>query len=323
MYDATTGINPADQRNWDMPYIISKFDHTTLYCGTYQIYKMTGAPYGVWSPISGDLSDGLGTYLDDLHTITTISESSLNADIIYAGTADANVWVTTDGGGSWNDITDTLPNRYVTSVKASPNNANNVYVAHSGYRNNENIPHIHKSMNNGTTWIDISGDLPQMAVNDILITPGAENILYVATDAGVYYTTNGGTNWNRLGNNMPLMPVFDVEFNTAGSKIIASTFARSVQTIDILSITTGIKNNFSIFPNPATDYIQIKSDDCSIMNEEKISYTIYSLNGKLIKSNTGIKSNLLTISVSDLAKGTYLIQIERKNQTFTKRFVKM
>lgn len=322
-YDCTSGIDPSDRINWDMPYLISKHDNTNLYAGTDKVYKMTGAPFGIWSAISNDLTDGVDMNRDDLHTITSISESPLVANKILVGTGDANVWLTTNDGGSWANITGTLPIRYVTSVKTSPNVLNNLYVAHSGYRDGDNIPHIHKSINNGTNWTDISGDLPQVGVNDILITQGNENLIYIATDIGVYYTLNGGTNWLRLGSNMPMMPVFDIEFNTAKNKIIAGTFARSVQTIDISTIT-GIENNLSsnnfiIYPNPAIDYITISSNQVS----SKFSYEIYNLSGEKIKSEVNQFSNSLKISIDDFAKGTYILVIETEKSKTIKKFVKI
>jgi len=323
-YDATQGIDwMNDVVNWDMPYIISKHNNTTMYCGTNKVYQMTGAPYGTWMPISPDLTDGLGQYRDDLHTITSISESALSSGIIYASTADANVWVTTNTGSTWTNVTRTLPNRYVTSVKASPNVASNVYTTHSGYRDGDNIPHIHKSINYGSSWINISGDLPQVAVNDIIIKEGNENILFAATDIGVYYTVNAGINWIRLGNNMPLIPVNEIEFNKTKNKIIASTFGRSVQTIDISSVSLGIDDNYlndliTVYPNPATDFIKVKLPSIT-----DVAYTIYSLKGDIVKKEELNNKVDVEVQISELPKGTYLIEMLFNKQRVTKHFIKM
>ena len=193
-YDFTTGIDEEDRRSWDMPYLMSQQDNTYFICGTYRIYEMNGAPFGTWSVISPDLTDGPVSE-DRFHVITTVSQSPLNANYLYAGTSDGNVWATSDGS-TWNNVTSFLPERYVTSILASPINSNTVFVTHSGYKYNEFIPHVHKSQDNGQNWTDISGDLPQMAVNDIVVTPGYEDKIFVATDGGVYYTVNGGL---RLG----------------------------------------------------------------------------------------------------------------------------
>ncbi|MGB3075347.1 MAG: hypothetical protein WBB36_08490, partial [Chitinophagales bacterium] len=233
--DFTNGIDFNDRRSWDMPYIMSPSNHTTFFCGTYRMYKMTNAPNGTWSAISADLTDGV-IYGDRFHVITAVSQSPDNANYLYAGTSDGNVWNSLNGS-SWNNVTSALPDRYVTSIHASPNEAATVYVTHSGYKYNDFIPHIHKSINNGQNWSDISGDLPQWAINDVLIVPGDEGKIFVATDGGIYYTENGGTNWNRLGNNMPMLAVYDIEINPVTNKLIAGTFARSIWTIDISNIT--------------------------------------------------------------------------------------
>jgi photosystem II stability/assembly factor-like uncharacterized protein len=322
-YDATNGIDFSDRINWDMPYLISEHSNTNLYAGTDKVYKMTGAPYGFWSAISADLTDGVDAFRDDLHTITTISESPLTPNKIMVGTGDANVWLTTNDGGVWTNITGTLPVRYVTCVKISPNVSNNLYVTHSGYRDGDNAPHIHKSINNGSTWAAIAGDLPQVGINDVLVTTGNENIIYIATDIGVYYTINGGVNWVRLGNNMPMMPVFDLEFNTTKDKVIAATFARSVQTVDISTITGIAKhsaeNELGIFPNPASDFITIHSSEIS----GQLSYEIFDLNGKKVKYSDTYFSGVTKISIADLSRGTYVLSVVNGNKKTIKKFVKI
>ena len=94
------------------------------------------------------------------NTISTVAESPLDEDVLYAGTTDGNVWSTTNGGNNWTNVTSGLPERYVTNIKASPDNPNTVFVCHNGYKDNDNISHIHLSTDNGNNWIDISGDLP-------------------------------------------------------------------------------------------------------------------------------------------------------------------
>lgn len=321
-FDCTTGIDENDRVNWDMPYTIDPFDRSILYCGTERMYKMEGAPYGVWEPISNDLSDG-GS--GRVHTITTLSPSAVSANNIYAGTGDANVWASTNGGTSWNNVTGTLPERYVTAVVASPNLPNTVYVTHSGYREGENIPHVHRSDNNGTGWVNISGDLPQVAVNDILVRNGNEDLIFASTDVGVYYTVNGGLQWNRLGDNMPLMPVFDIEFNTSGTKVIASTFARSVQTCDISSLLTVATNDMDplttaivVYPNPVSDLLNIEMSKKALVQVE-----VHDINGALVWNGVPGEVSSFTIPVKDLAVGTYSVAIRSGNERSNHRFVKL
>ncbi len=313
----------TDRRNWDMPYVFGP-NAFTMFTGTYRVYKNVTNPIDNWTAISPDLTDGI-IYGSRFHTISAIDNSRLNAQHIYVGTSDGNVWRTLNGGSTWDSLQMTLPNRYVTSIHASPNVANNVYVTHSGYRYNSYIPHIHKSINNGTTWINISGDLPQTGINDVLIKAGNENTIFVATDIGVYYTTNGGVNWLRLGNNMPLISVWDIEYDATNTKLIAGTYARSIQSIDVsnLALTTSIKNegiannsSIVIYPNPTSNALTIKT-----MGSTMEAVTIIDAQGKEVM-RPDINFNT-TIDVSSLASGLYFVKATINGKTELQRFVKL
>lgn len=316
----TNGLDDNDRRSWDMPYMMSALDNTIFYCGTYRVYKRTGAPGGSWNVISQDLTDGV-IFGDRFHVITCIGQSPFNANYLYAGTSDGNVWSTLNGS-TWSNMTMNLPNRYVTSVHASPNQEATVYVTHSGYKSSEYIPHVHKSLNNGQQWIDISGDLPQWAVNDLLVVPGNEDKLFVATDGGVYYTINGGVNWNRLGANMPILAVYDIEFNTSNGNLIAGTFARSIWTIDINEITglagavSGI--NLQLFPNPVTDLLQITMP---VSGNRHI--TILDAQGKVMLSQyVDVNAATVKIPVHQLANGIYFVKVTLGKEEVVDRFLK-
>lgn len=225
-------LNTSDRCNWDTPYILSKHHSEQLYSGTYRVYSNV---LGLWSPISPDLTDGV-IYGDAFHTISCVEESPLVADKLFAGTSDANVW-RREPAAAWTNISAGLPTRYVTSVQGSPTLPQRIFVTQSGFRDDEYIPHIHRSDNNGQVWIDISGDLPQVPVNDLLVLPGhADSILFAATDAGVYFTRNRGISWNRLGQNIPFVPVFDLEENPVKHQLIAATYARGLWTFPLDSL---------------------------------------------------------------------------------------
>ncbi len=252
----------SDRRNWDMPYLLKPTDPGTLYTGGSMVYRMTGAPNGSWQPISPDLTDGL-VFAPRFHTISALTASDVNDQNMYAGTTDANVWRSTNGGTTWTNVTAALPNHYVTCVRASPNTANTVYVSHSGYRANNFTSHLHKSTNNGTTWTSIAGNLPNVGINSVLGYPGSDQILFVATDAGVYATRNGGQFWDRVGTNMPVFAVYDLDLDLVNQRLVAGTFARSIQTFALGAIT-GLSADaaapdatVSLYPNPATDRVQI------------------------------------------------------------------
>jgi len=226
-------LGSNDRVNWDMPFFISKHRYDKLYGGTYRVY--VSAVDGGWAPISGDLTDGI-VFAPRFHTISAMSESPVLAEKLFVGTSDANVW-RREPTGNFINITGNLPNRYVTAVQGSPTLPNRIFTTHSGYRDNEHIPHVHRSDNNGSSWVDISGNLPPVPVNDLFVLPNkADSVLFVATDAGVYYTLNAGQKWERLGSNMPVIPVFDLEHNPVRRELVAATFARGIWTFPLDSL---------------------------------------------------------------------------------------
>lgn len=229
----SAALGTGDRTNWDTPFFMSKHIPNRLYAATYRAYAKDSG--GGWGAISGDLTDGiiLGARF---HNVSCLNESPVTMGKLVAGTSDGNVW-RREAAGAWSNITAGLPDRYVTSVHYSPTLSNRIFVTHSGFRDNDNIPHIHRSEDNGATWQDISSDLPQIPVNDLFVLPGyADQVLFAATDVGVYFTTNGGASWGRLGGNMPYIPVFDLEQNPVRKELVAGTFARGIWTFPFDSV---------------------------------------------------------------------------------------
>lgn len=229
----SAALGTTDRTNWDTPFFMSSHTPNRLYAATYRAYARDQG--SGWGAISGDLTDGL--ILDArFHTVSCLNESPVVANKLVAGTSDGNVW-RREANGTWVNISQGLPDRYVTSVHYSPTFSNRIFVTHSGFRDNLNTPHIHRSDDNGNTWQSISADLPQLPVNDLFVVPGfSDQVLIAATDAGVYFSTNAGDNWNRLGGNMPYIPVFDFTHNPVKKEVVAATFARGVWTFPLDSI---------------------------------------------------------------------------------------
>ncbi|MBK8558239.1 MAG: T9SS type A sorting domain-containing protein [Lewinellaceae bacterium] len=249
----TTAFGTGDRCSWDAPFFISKFGVHPLYAATYRAYASSNGQS--WGNISPDLTDG-NIFGDRFHTVTAMSESPLLEGKLFAGTSDGNVW-RREPNGNWSNLTSGLPNRWVTAVVGSPVNVNRIYTTHSGFRDNEDIPHVHRSDNNGQNWTDISSNLPQVPVNDILVLPGyADSILLVGTDAGTYFSLNRGDAWTRLGNNMPFVPVFDLELNIARNEIMAATFGRGIWTMPVdslFSLQSGTNTTVSVSGNIQTE----------------------------------------------------------------------
>ncbi|MBL7765233.1 MAG: hypothetical protein JNJ58_04020 [Chitinophagaceae bacterium] len=318
----TNSLTATDRCSWNTPYFVSQYNPDHLYIGTYQVYKNTSGPVDSWSPISGDLTDGINT---SFHVITALDQSPVNQQVLYAGTSDANVWVTQNDGGTWTQINGALPDRYVSSVKPSPDSVSCVFVSHSGYRNNDSLPHIYYSQNYGNTWTSIAGNLPNFAINDIWVKKGKhDSCIIVATDGGVYATENRGFNWERVGSNMPIIPVYDIEYNPATKRIFAGTFARSMQTMEVDSIfkpkeqsTVGINETLSanairLYPNPCKDYFMIQGK----MEENDLVILLDAFGRRIRTWKAGNSQN--QYSTRGIAEGNYILLISSGQKSYNR-----
>jgi len=113
-------------RNWDMQYIMSSVDPSMLYTGTDRMFRSVSDEVPNWLPISDILVDTMDAFTAVSRNITTLDESPVDAEILYCGTSDGLVWRSMDFGDSWERITNGLPKRYISDVKASRNDASTV-----------------------------------------------------------------------------------------------------------------------------------------------------------------------------------------------------
>lgn len=314
---ATSGISYSDRFNWMSPLALDPSDPAIMYFAGNRVYKSTDHAAS-WTAVSDDLSNGPGLYNQTFGTVTTLSVSEFNGNIIYAGTDDGNVWVTQSGGDNWTKISDELPVRWVTRVAADPYNEATAYVTLSGYRQDEYLPHVFRTTDFGETWEDVSGDLPELPVNDIIIDPDMEGALYVATDAGVYVSWNSGLNWGLLGANLPIVPVCDLKFHDGERMLLAATYGRSMYRIypdDFVGIENFAKSNIDIFPNPASDIISWASDEISAGSD----YTILDISGREIMWG---KLDNNKVDIRALSPGTYLLVVNSGEKTITGKFIR-
>jgi len=317
---ALSGIPGGDTNNWDTAITFDPVDSQILYYGTQKVYKTTNAA-GNWTAISPDLSNGPHSGNLAFGTVSTIDVSPLNSNVIYAGTDDGNVWVTQDGGSNWDLISATLPNLWTTKVLASPENASTVYVTFSGYRYGEDNGHVFKSDDFGVSWNDISSNLPDIPVNDIL--KDSYGNLFLGTDIGVLASLNEGANWEPLGINMPSVVVNDMYIHEETEYLYVATYGRSSYKLDIADNVLGTESvsfasEVKLFPNPTSEYVNI-----SFVNpSERISIVVYNQLGKMVLSKEIASVNSEErISLEGISSGIYYVQITSETAKTTKKLL--
>jgi photosystem II stability/assembly factor-like uncharacterized protein len=325
----TSGFGTGDRTNWSTPIAMDITAPLTLYVGTYRIFKTINGMQS-WTSISGDLTRGPNGRIG---TIATIDVSQSDPSVIYVGTDDAKVSVTQDGGTTWTDVTASLPVRWVTRVTIDPDSANVAFVTQSGYLEDEYSSHIHKTTDFGVTWQDISGNLPDMPVNDIIVDPEVRPYLYIATDAGVMYTSNGGSTWEVLGTDFPTVPVHDLTFHAPTRTLLASTHGRSSYTIDLssfVSVSTpaallpsgfGLEQNFPNPFNPSTTIRFSLPEGDPI----EVKLVIVDVVGKhvstLVEGQLPGGGHEVTWNAAGVASGTYFYKLSTSTGSVTRKLV--
>jgi len=320
--NATTGISSGDRNNWNTPVILSPFNSEVMYYGSNKLYSSNRAVF--WTAISPDLTDGQhpsGSL--SYGTLTAIAASYNNLDVIYTGSDDGNVQVTTNGGTTWTNISAGLPDRYVTSIAMVPNDDNIAYVTFSGFTELDYAAHVFKTADGGQTWTDISANLPGIPVNDIVTYPSA-GLLFVATDLNVWYSDDDGTNWDIVGNDLPLTIIRDLKIHEPTNTLYAGCFGRSMHKYDIGNIILGtndalISEDIKMYPIPARTQFTI---DHQLSSEGMVK--LYDISGKEIKTLfEGIfdASKKINVSTEGIANGHYVVKIISGSKSFSKQIV--
>ncbi len=228
---------PPWRFGWYTPFVISHHNPRTLYVGADRLLKSTNRSAD-WHPISPDLSDPAGGQRAAVPfgTITMISESRFRQGLIYVGTEGGSVWLTRDDGATWSKVSDGLPRKWVSRVVASDHEIGTVYVAQTGYREDDFGTYLYVSRDFGESWTSIAANLPAESVNVIGEDPRYADILYVGTDLGVYVSLDSGGTWHSLCANLPTTPVHDLEVHRRDGEIAIGTHGRSIFVADLAPV---------------------------------------------------------------------------------------
>jgi hypothetical protein len=129
----------------------------------------------------------------------------------------------------------------VSSLYADPHDptGNTVYATIQGF----GVPHLYMSTDGGADWNNISKNLPDLPLNDVLVDPNNSSVVYVASDGGVFVTQNvttcessGGQCWNILGTGLPMAPAVSLAATLAGGGLLrVGTYGRGIWQVPLLS----------------------------------------------------------------------------------------
>lgn len=223
--------------NWQTPILLSSHNQDILYMGSNFLHRSMNQG-DTWEKISDDVTKGAVEGNVAFGTITSISESPLQFGLLYVGSDDGLIHISKDGGVIWTNISISLKKEiskdlWVSRIKASKFKKECVYATLNGYRNDDFKTYVYVSEDFGTTWQDISTNLPQSPVNVILEDTENENILFVGTDNGLFASLDKGKTWGDFSSEMPNVAVHDLVIQPKSKELIVGTHGRSLYKVNI------------------------------------------------------------------------------------------
>jgi photosystem II stability/assembly factor-like uncharacterized protein len=263
-FDRVTGerlqITPmpgADENNynwnWNSPLIISPHDNRRLYYGAERLFRSDDRGES-WTAVSGDLSRKIDRnkleVMDRVWSVDAIAknvststygaliavdESPLVEGLIYAGTDDGLIHVTSDGGSNWGmvDSFRGVPDMsLIEDIIASFHDADVAYAVIDNHKRGDYKPYVLKSEDRGRSWSLISNNLPEWGSAHTIVEDHVDpNLLFVGTEFGLFFSNDGGENWNEL-TSLPTIAVRDIEIQRREGDLVVGTFGRGIYILD-------------------------------------------------------------------------------------------
>lgn len=235
---------------WNFPLFFSPHDPKKLYTASNHLHVTTNEGQS-WQVISPDLtrndpskqgpSGGPitkdNTAVEYYCTIFAAAESPRVRDLLWTGSDDGLVQVSTNGGRDWQNVTPKgLPEwTMINSIEPSPFEDGGCYIAATNYKNGDYRPYLFKTSDFGKTWIKITQGIDNEHFTRVVrCDPNRRGMLYAGTESGMYASFDDGANWQPFQLNLPIVPITDLAVKN--NNLIAATQGRSIWIIDDLTV---------------------------------------------------------------------------------------
>ncbi len=244
-------VNALQYRfNWNSPIVASPHDAKTIYFGSQVLFR--SKDFGAtWQTISPDLTKNDSTRhgwaggpviteettAEYYNTIYSVAESPVQKGLIWVGADDGNLQITRDDGATWTRVDKNVPGvgpeAVVSHIEASRRAACTAYATFERKFMDDLKPYVFRTNDCGSTWTNLSGNLPDGAYLQVLREdPKNPDVLYAGTETGLYVSVTGGGDWFRLGGTLPAVPVHEVIVHKRENDLIVATHGRGVFILD-------------------------------------------------------------------------------------------
>ena len=241
--------------NWNTPICVSPTNPKTLYMAAQYLYRSYDQGR-TWERISPDLTtdnpvkqkqeESGGVTSDNSSaenhcTIFAISESPLDEKLIWVGTDDGNLQLTTDGGRNWTKVnnnisTKELPSQsWVSSIEASRYDRSTVYVTFDNHTYGDMRTYIFKSTDLGITWKSLATDDLNGFAHKVKEDIVNKDLLFLGTELGLFATFDGGASWAAFTSKVPPVSVRDMQIHGRTHDLVLATHGRGIMIVDDIS----------------------------------------------------------------------------------------
>ena len=239
--------------NWNTPIVTGQANHHNLYTAAQYLFKTTDQGR-TWQRVSGDLttndkkkqdqenSGGLSednTSAENHCTIFTVAESLLDENMIWAGTDDGNLQLTTNGGKTWTNLSKNyaacgIPlQTWVSSIEPSRYDRNTVYATFDNHMYGDMKTYLARSTDAGKTWKMMSSPEFTGFAHKIKEDIVNKNLLFLGTERGLFASIDGGESWFRMKNHIPdYCMVRDIQIQPQTNDLVLATHGRGIMVVN-------------------------------------------------------------------------------------------
>jgi len=240
--------------NWNSALLISPHNHKRLYYCCQKVFVSENMGHS-WTRISDALNTGVDRnkleVMDRVWGVDTVAknnstsvygsiiafnESVISEGLLMAGTDDGLIHVRQPDSSEWvrYDSFKGVPDgSYVSDLEPSLHNEKVIFATFDNHKRDDFKPYVLMSSNQGKSWKNIAGDLPERGTVYTIAQDHVDpELLFVGTEFGMFFTRNGGKNWTQLSAGIPVIACRDLEIHRRENDLVIASFGRGFFILD-------------------------------------------------------------------------------------------